>query len=186
LESSNDYTLIRPILEQEWGWPSASASLSATADEFGSNPTPDVVRPSSSPSRGEFASFVVLIEDNPADVFLVREAISAHDLNIDLHLMEDGEQAIRFIAELDANPHARCPLLFLLDLNLPKTSGVEVLAYIRRSKKCASSPVLIITSSDAHKDRVQSTALGATAYFRKPSGYEAYLKLGEVIQQLLT
>lgn len=126
-----------------------------------------------------------MIEDNPTDVFMVREAISAHDLNIDLHLMEDGEQAIRFIAEIDADPHARCPQLFLLDLNLPKMSGIEVLAYIRRSKRCAGSPVLIITSSDAQNDRAKSSALGATEYFRKPSGYEAYLRLGEVIQQLL-
>jgi DNA-binding response OmpR family regulator len=126
-----------------------------------------------------------LIEDNPTDVFLVREAISAHKLNIELHLMEDGEQAIRFIAEIDDNPRARCPQLFLLDLNLPKRSGFEVLAHIRRSKRCASSPVLIITSSDAQNDRALSAALGATGYFRKPSGYDAYLRLGEVIQQLL-
>jgi DNA-binding response OmpR family regulator len=141
---------------------------------------------SSSLSRVEAASFVVLIEDNPTDVLLVREAISAHDLNVELDLMEDGEQAIRFIAEIDANPQARCPQLFLLDLNLPKVSGVEVLGSIRRSNRCANCPVLVITSSDAQNDRARSTALGATAYFRKPSGYEAYMRLGEVIQQLLT
>jgi len=100
--------------------------------------------------------------------------------------MEDGEQAVQFIAGIDADPNARCPQLFLLDLNLPKMSGIEVLAYIRRSNRCALSPVLIITSSDAPNDRAQSTALGATAYFRKPTGYEAYMRLGEVILQLLT
>ena len=125
------------------------------------------------------------MEDNPTDVFLVKEAISAHKLNIELHLIEDGEQAIQFIAAIDANPQAQCPQLFLLDLNLPKKSGAEVLEHIRRSKRCAKSLVLIITSSDAQNDREKSTALGATAYFRKPSGYESYLKLGEVIQQLL-
>jgi CheY-like chemotaxis protein len=119
-------------------------------------------------------------------VFLVRQAISAHGLNVELHLVEDGEQAIRLIAGIDSDPHARRPQLFLLDLNLPRISGIDVLAYIRRSKSCASSPVVIITSSDAQNDRAQSTALGATAYFRKPSGYEAYMRLGEVIQQLLS
>lgn len=109
-----------------------------------------------------------MIEDNPTDVFLVKEAISFHGLNIDLHLMEDGEQALRFVAEIDADPHARCPRLFLLDLNLPRTSGMEVLACVRSSVKCAKSPVLIITSSDAKTDRDKSTALGATGYFRKP------------------
>ena len=127
----------------------------------------------------------MLIEDNPTDVFLVKEAIAAHALNVELHLMEDGEQAVRFIGGMDANPEARCPRLFLLDLNLPKTSGIEVLAHIRKSKRCASTPVVVITSSNAPDDRQQSTALGATAYFRKPSGYDAYLKLGEIIQRLL-
>jgi CheY-like chemotaxis protein len=127
----------------------------------------------------------VLIEDNQTDVFLVKEAISAHHLNIELHLMEDGEQAIRFIAEVDADPRARCPQLFLLDLNLPRMSGLDVLAYIRRSRRCLNSPVIIITSSDAKNDRAESAALGASAYFRKPSGYQAYLRLGEVIQKFL-
>lgn len=127
----------------------------------------------------------MLIEDSQTDVFLVREAIAAHGLKVDLHVMEDGEQAIQYLAELDANPSFPCPQLFLLDLNLPKMSGLEVLAYIRRNAKCADLPVLIMTSSDAEKDRAQSTSLGATAYFRKPSGYEAFLKLGVMIQQMI-
>jgi chemotaxis family two-component system response regulator Rcp1 len=115
----------------------------------------------------------------------VREAIAAHGLNVDLHVMEDGEQAIQYLAELGANASLPCPGIFLLDLNLPKVSGLEVLASIRRTAKCADSPVLIMTSSGAEKDRAESTSLGATAYFTKPSGYDAYLKLGEIIQQMI-
>ena len=186
MESLNAYTQIKPIPGQGWGSLSANEWLSATADEYGSNPAPGRDPLSTSPSRDESVSFVVLIEDNPTDVFLVREAISAHDLKVELQLLEDGEQAVRFIAAIDANPRARCPQLFLLDLNLPKTSGMEVLTYIRKSMRCGRTPVIVITSSNAPNDREQITVLGATAYFRKPSGYEAYLTLGETIHQLLT
>lgn len=128
---------------------------------------------------------IVLIEDNQTDVFLVREALAAHGFDVELQILEDGEQAIRFIQQIDDDPSRKCPSLFLLDLNLPRMSGLEVLAHVRHSKRCASSPVLIMTSSDAEQDRAESNTLGATAYFRKPSGYQAFLKLGEVIHQLL-
>ena len=141
---------------------------------------------SSSPSRDESVPSIVLIEDNQTDVFLVKEALAAHGLNVKLEVMEDGEQAIGFISQIDADAKAQCPRLFVIDLSLPRMTGLEVLASVRRSKRCAHSPVLIITSSDADKDRAESAALGATAYFTKPSGYAAFLKLGEVIHQLLS
>lgn len=100
--------------------------------------------------------------------------------------MDDGEQAIGFVTRLDADANATCPSLFVIDLNLPRMSGLEVLERLRQSKSCALTPVLIITSSDAEKDRAESAARGATAYFTKPSGYAAFLKLGEVIQKLLS
>jgi DNA-binding response OmpR family regulator len=128
---------------------------------------------------------IVLIEDSQLDVFLVKAAIAAHGLDIELHVLEDGEQATGFIARIESDDTAPCPRLFLLDLNLPRTGGLEVLSCLRRSKRCAGVPVLIMTSSDAHKDRAESAALGATGYFRKPSGYEAFLKVGEVIHEML-
>jgi DNA-binding response OmpR family regulator len=118
-------------------------------------------------------------------VFLVKEAIAVHGLKVELQVMADGEQAIGFIERLDSDQGANSPRLFLLDLNLHKSGGLEVLARLRRSKKCANSPVLVMTSSDAEKDRAESAALGATAYFRKPAGYAAFLKIGEVIHELL-
>ena len=115
----------------------------------------------------------------------MREAITTLGSDVELRVIEDGEQATRLIEAIDANESEACPLLFLLDLNLPRTSGLEVLARLRQSRRCASVPVLIMTSSDAERDRSESAALGATAYFRKPSGYEAFLKVGAVIQGLL-
>jgi CheY-like chemotaxis protein len=122
----------------------------------------------------------VLIEDNKTDVFLVREAIQAHKLNVALQVIDDGERAITFVDSLDREANAPPPRLFLLDLNLPKRDGCEVLARIRRSPKCGRVPVVIVTSSDL--ERVQTAQLGATDYFRKPAGYEAFLALGRVIR----
>jgi DNA-binding response OmpR family regulator len=116
----------------------------------------------------------------------VKEAIAAYRLDVTLRVMEDGELAINLIAQIDADTNAKCPCLFVLDLNLPRMSGLDVLACVRRSKKCSKSPVLIISSSDAEKDRRESSALGASAYFTKPSGYAAFLELGAVIRRLVS
>ena len=125
------------------------------------------------------------MDDSATDVFLVREAIASRGLNVELHVLDDGEQAAAWIDRIDADGSLKCPQLVLLDLNLPRMSGLEVLARIRRSSRCGSTPVLIVTSSDSEKDRAETAAGGATAYFRKPSGYEAFLELGSVIRGLL-
>src|SRR4051812_9690862 len=97
---------------------------------------------------------ILLAEDNPADVFLVREALAAHALQVNLHVVKDGEAAIRFIEAVDQADDLRCPELVLLDLNLPKKSGLEVLATLRRSIKCAKVPVAIISSSRAPAEKL--------------------------------
>lgn len=126
---------------------------------------------------------MVLVEDNKTDVFLVKEAIQAHHLNVALQVIDDGERAINYVEDLDHRDDAAPPKLFLLDLNLPKRGGCEVLAHIRQSRKCARVPVVIVTSSDL--ERSQTAELGATDYFRKPAGYEAFLAIGGVIRNLL-
>jgi CheY-like chemotaxis protein len=112
----------------------------------------------------------LLVEDNRADVFLVQQAIQIHQLELDLHVVSDGDQACEFIerAENDLEP-APCPELVLLDLNLPRRSAKEVLKRLRQSPRCSTVPVVIITSSDLSNDRKELFALGANRYFRKPS-----------------
>lgn len=127
----------------------------------------------------------MLIEDNQTDVLLVKAAIAAHGPDLELQVIENGEQAAGFIARIDADETVACPRLFLLDVNLPRMSGFEVLARLRQSKRCASLPVIVMTSSEATRDRAESAALGATAYFPKPFGYEGFLRIGEVIHELL-
>ncbi len=105
-------------------------------------------------------------------------------LPLDVHIVADGQAAMDFIARAERYANAPCPHLLMLDLNLPKRSGFEVLRALRASEKWKSIPVLIITSSDSREDLNEAAALGAR-YFRKPPNYEEFLKLGAVLKQLL-
>lgn len=127
---------------------------------------------------------LLLAEDNLPDALLIREVIREENLPLDMHIASDGQSAIDFIESADADQNAPCPHLLLLDLNLPKRDGFEVLKRLRESDKCKSIPVVIITSSDSPSDRAQAASLGA-AYFRKPPSYEEFMKLGGVLKKLL-
>jgi CheY-like chemotaxis protein len=160
------------------------------AEESGSNRIPEKAQPSSSPSRDKpgLASprklTLLLAEDNLPDALLVREVIRAQNLPLEVHLVSDGEQAVEFIARSDEDESAPRPQLLLLDLNLPKMEGFEVLQRLRDSRRSKAIPVLVVTSSDSAADRAQAAKLGAY-YFQKPPSYEGFLKLGEVLKQLL-
>lgn len=128
---------------------------------------------------------ILLVEDNRLDVLLVQEALALHHVPAVVHVVEDGEAAIRFIDSSDRDAEAACPTLVLLDLNLPKRTGTEVLHYLRHSRKCSGAKVLIVSSSDAPKERAAVESLGANGYFRKPSSYDEFLRIGEVVMKLL-
>lgn len=131
------------------------------------------------------ALVIMLAEDNPADVALVNEAIQLHQLAAVLHVFNDGEKAFEFIRRAEDDDSAPCPTLALLDLNLPKKNGVEILERLRQSPKCQGIPVIIITSSDSPKDRASTIRLGANRYFRKPSDYDEFLELGQLIKDVM-
>lgn len=116
---------------------------------------------------------------------LIRQAMKTASLEADAHFVEDGHKAMQFFDTADSDSSAPCPDLVLLDLNLPKKSGVEVLAHLRNSRTCNRAAVLIVTSSDSIRDREAVAALGATDYFRKPSTYPDFLKLGAIMKDLL-
>ena len=80
---------------------------------------------------------------------------------------------------------APTPDLILLDLNLPKVDGPQVLSEFRKHPECANTPVIVVTSSDARTDRDRMAALGVTRYFRKPSDLDAFLKLGSVVKEIV-
>ncbi len=126
---------------------------------------------------------VLLIEDNPADVELVREALEAAGLEHVLHVTPDFETAKDYIDDLQGG--APCPDILLLDLNLPKGNGLELLQAFRTSPQCHRVPVVVVSSSDASRDRDQAARLGAAQYFRKPTDLKEFMKLGAIVLGLV-
>src|SRR4051812_24873313 len=112
---------------------------------------------------------ILLAEDNPGDVFLVRRALEKHGLQeVDLVVVEDGQSALRYIERVDSEESTSAPQIALLDLNLPRAAGTRILTRIRQSPRCSAIPIIIVTSSDSPLDRDAAAALGATGYFQKP------------------
>jgi CheY-like chemotaxis protein len=127
---------------------------------------------------------VLLAEDNLPDALLVREAIKKEDLPLEVYMVADGEQALEFMERAEKDPDAPCPHALLLDLNLPKVDGIELLRKLRAGERYKDLPVLVITSSDSPADRSESARLGA-AYFRKPPVYSEFLKIGGALRRFL-
>ena len=115
---------------------------------------------------------------------LIREALKHEQLDHDLVVQRDGELMFRLIQQMDTG-EVPCPDVVLLDLNLPKKSGEVLLARLRQSPVCAHVPIVIVTSSDSPKDRAAAAKLGASLYFRKPSDYDEFMRLGAVIRGLV-
>jgi DNA-binding response OmpR family regulator len=125
-----------------------------------------------------------VVEDNKPDVFLIREAIRTAGVNADVYVVNDGEQATEFFNS--SGDTKTCPDLILLDMNLPKESGEDVLRHLRNSVTCKDVMVLVVTSSDSVTERHAMDHLGACGYFRKPGQYAEYLKLGVMVKELLS
>jgi two-component system, chemotaxis family, response regulator Rcp1 len=131
------------------------------------------------------AILIMVAEDSHADVTLIRHAFKQHQLESELLVMDDGQAAIEYIHRVDADNSVAAPDLLLLDLNLPKANGEEVLAQVRQSHKCVRMPVMIISSSGSIKDREMAARLGATVYFQKPSGLEEFMRIGALAKEML-
>ena len=127
---------------------------------------------------------ILLVEDSQADAGLVREALEEHGVHGELAVISDGEDAVRFIEALDTAP-AACPHLVIVDLNLPKVSGFEVLKTMRRSVRCQDATVLILSSSDMEHEKAEAIRLGASLYIRKPLRLQEFFKLGGVFKSIL-
>lgn len=127
---------------------------------------------------------IVVAEDNATDVFLVRSALEQERVDCNLHVVSDGEQAVRFLEEVEVNA-SLCPNLLLLDINLPRIGGWEVLEKLRKSTKCSSLPVVVMTSSNSHYDKERAKRLGLTHWFVKRADLVEFMKLGAVVRKAL-
>jgi chemotaxis family two-component system response regulator Rcp1 len=118
---------------------------------------------------------VLLVEDSPGDVRLTREAFTDAKVHINLHVASDGVKAMLFLNREGEHANAPRPDLILLDLNLPKKDGREVLAEIKENPKLKSIPVVILTTSSSEADILRSYQLHANCYITKPVGLEGFL-----------
>ncbi len=124
---------------------------------------------------------ILLAEDNPGDVKLTRKALEKGKLVNNLHVVNDGVEAMAFLRREGEHADEPRPDLILLDLNMPRMDGQEVLAEIKEDEQLRRIPVVVLTSSDAEEDIVKSYELHANAYLTKPVDFDGFL---EVVQTL--
>jgi CheY-like chemotaxis protein len=127
---------------------------------------------------------LLVVEDSPADVFLVKEAMKEEGLGCHVEVADDGETAIEILDRVDDGSKS-APNLLLLDINVPRQTGTEVLERLRRSPRCGTTPVVMMSTSDEPAERQRAFALGATEYFRKPSTLSEFMQLGKLVRRLL-
>lgn len=117
---------------------------------------------------------VLLVEDNPGDAHLTRDTLEQSKLLVHITVTTDGEDALDYLLARGSYVGAELPDLIVLDLNLPKLGGREVLAEMKKHEQLLRIPVVVLTSSDAERDVVMSYQLGASCYVTKPVGLEAF------------
>ncbi|MDQ7772954.1 MAG: response regulator [Elusimicrobiales bacterium] len=126
---------------------------------------------------------VLLVEDNPGDAELTRQALESSKLAVELVTVDDGEKALRYLRREPPYRDAALPDLVLLDLNLPKVSGEEVLREIKADRALRSLPVVVLTSSDAEAEITRCYAEGANCYVVKPVDFSSFMEIVASIEQ---
>ena len=124
---------------------------------------------------------VLLVEDDPGDVLMTKEAFEDYKLKNQLHVVNDGAEAMAFLRQQGEHVAAPRPDLVLLDLNLPRMDGREVLQAIKSDPGLASIPVVVLTTSEAEEDVLRSYSLHANAYVTKPVDFERFI---QVVRQI--
>ncbi|GAA4733114.1 response regulator [Isoptericola chiayiensis] len=124
---------------------------------------------------------VLLVEDDPGDVLMTREAFAEHKVANRLSVVADGVSALEFLRRTGEHADAPVPDLILLDLNLPRMDGREVLAAVKADPDLKHIPVVVLTTSEAEEDVLRSYALHANAYVTKPVDFDRFI---EVVRQI--
>jgi len=127
---------------------------------------------------------VLVIEDNRADVRLIRLALGDAGMPCDLHVIENGADAISLVHRIAQEQSAPQPHVVLLDLNLPQGDGIDVLRAMRQSQKLRDVPIAVLTSSGLPSDRSTVLGLGATCFIRKPSRVDQIADVAQTVREL--
>jgi len=125
---------------------------------------------------------ILLVEDDPGDIDLIEEALEDAKLQINLNSVRDGVEALAYLRREGKYTQAISPDLILLDLNLPRRDGREVLQDIKGDNYFKRIPVVVLTTSDAEDDILKSYNLGANCYVSKPLGMQDFIKIVESIE----
>ncbi|WP_018639083.1 response regulator [Parafrankia elaeagni] len=120
---------------------------------------------------------VLLVEDDPGDVLMTREAFEDHKLKNNLNVVSDGVEALAYLRGEDPYVGAARPDLILLDLNLPRRDGREVLAEVKADEQLRRIPIVVLTTSEAEEDVLRSYDLHANAYITKPVDFERFVSV---------
>lgn len=122
--------------------------------------------------------FILLVEDDPNDELLTLRAFKKNNMMNEIKVVRDGQEAVDFLlckGEYSERDKAHNPQVILLDINLPKIDGLEVLRHLRSNESTALIPVVIMTTSDEQNDLITSYKLGANSYIRKPVDLENFI-----------
>jgi len=128
---------------------------------------------------------ILLVEDNAADTYLLRRALKDAGLNVELTVIEDGAEALAFVRHEGKYAARPIPDLAVLDLNLPKLGGATVLHALRQNTDLCHVPVAIMTSSTGPREQVKAEELGDGRFITKPPDLEDFLKIGQVLKEML-
>jgi CheY-like chemotaxis protein len=128
---------------------------------------------------------ILLAEDNPADVYLIRRALREHGVEHSVRVSSDGKDTLQILSREGAYRERPVLELIILDLNLPRHDGIEILERLRATEEFERVPVVVLTSSDSPRDRQSANRLGATLYLRKPTSLEQFLAMGQLFKRLL-
>ncbi len=126
---------------------------------------------------------ILLVEDNEGDIVLTLEAFREARIHNYVDVVRDGELALRFLKKENEFKSAGTPDLILLDINLPKIDGKEVLTFIKNDEKLKTIPVVMLTTSDSEKDIMESYLLHANCYITKPVGFENFMRVIMTIKE---
>lgn len=126
---------------------------------------------------------ILLVEDDEGDVLLTTEALEASKITNVMHVARNGEEALRFLRQEDGYADVPRPDIILLDLNLPRVDGRQVLAEIKADQELRRIPIIVLTTSEAEEDILRSYDLHANAYVTKPVDFERFLQVVQSIDE---